>query len=120
MHRRQRLHCSFFFSFAMGFFDSLFGQPVELVWEDRTFRRGDRVKTRDGGTAAMRPDDSGHKRDLKIDAGRTGTVLRRSHGDILFIEWDAQRWEEYKGKRKVLLASFQASIHADYLDVIRS
>ncbi len=50
-------------------------RAVEVVWQGRKFRRGDRVRvTSWAGT--IKPDESGHPAELNADAGRTGTVIR--------------------------------------------
>ena len=106
---------------------------VEVVWQGRKFRRGDRVRvTSWAGT--IKPDESGHGAELNADAGRTGTVVRgekrqatsyfRPDPDepiqILLVRWDRQTWTENGSRRRVTLAPFESTIHADYLRVVRN
>lgn len=106
---------------------------VEVVWEGRKFRRGDRVRvTSWAGT--IKPDESGHAAELNADAGRTGTVIRGEKRQatsyfkpdpdeplqILLVKWDRQTWTENATGRRVALAPFESTIHADYLRVIRN
>lgn len=105
---------------------------IEVVWEGRKFRRGDRVRvTSWAGT--VKPDESGHRAELNADTGRTGTVIRgekrqatsyfRPDPDeplqVLLVKWDSQTWTEKDGGRRVRLGAFESTIHADYLKVIR-
>lgn len=106
---------------------------VEVVWEGRKFRRGDRVRvTSWAGT--IKPDESGHPAELNADAGRTGTVIRGEKRQatsyfkpdpdepiqILLVKWDRQTWTENGGGKRVTLGPFESTIHADYLRVIRN
>ena len=107
-------------------------RAVEVVWQGRAFRRGDRVRvTSWAGT--IKPGESGHPAELNADAGRTGTVIRgekrqatsyfRPDPDepiqILLVKWDRQTWTENGTARRVTLGAFESTIHADYLKVIR-
>ena len=106
---------------------------VEVVWQGRKFRRGDRIRvTSWAGT--IKPDESGHAAELDADAGRTGTVIRgekrqatsyfRPDPDepiqILLVRWDGQTWTENGTARRVTLDAFESTIHADYLKVVRT
>lgn len=106
---------------------------VEVVWQGRKFRRGDRVRvTSWAGT--IKPDESGHPAELNADAGRTGTVIRgakrqatsyfRPDPDepiqILLVKWDRQTWTENGTAKRVALGAFESTIHADYLKVIKT
>ena len=105
---------------------------VEVVWQGRKFRRGDRVRvTSWAGT--IKPDESGHTAELNADAGRTGTVIRGEKRQatsyfkpdpnepiqILLIRWDRQTWTENGSAKRVTLDAFESTIHADYLKVIK-
>lgn len=106
---------------------------VEVVWEGRKFRRGDRVRvTSWAGT--IKPDESGHGAELNADVGRTGTVIRGEKRQatsyfkpdpdepiqILLVRWDRQTWTENGSRKRVTLAPFESTIHADYLRVVRN
>jgi hypothetical protein len=108
-------------------------RAVEVVWQGREFRRGDRVRvTSWAGT--IKPDESGHPAELNADAGRTGTVVRGAKRQatsyfkpdpdepiqILLVKWDGQTWTENGGAKRVRLGAFESTIHADYLKVIKS
>lgn len=106
---------------------------VEVVWQGRKFRRGDRVRvTSWAGT--IKPDESGHAAELNADVGRTGTVIRGEKRQatsyfkpdpdeplqILLVKWDKQTWTENATGKRVALGPFESTIHADYLRVIRN
>ena len=108
-------------------------RAVEVVWQGREFRRGDRVRvTSWAGT--IKPDESGHPAELNADAGRTGTVIRGAKRQatsyfkpdpdepiqILLVKWDRQTWTENGTAKRVALGAFESTIHADYLKVIKS
>ena len=108
-------------------------RAVEVVWQGREFRRGDRVRvTSWAGT--IKPDESGHPAELNADAGRTGTVIRGAKRQatsyfkpdpdepiqILLVKWDRQTWTENGTAKRVTLGVFESTIHADYLKVIKT
>lgn len=108
----------------MNILESLFGPEVELVYQGTSFHRGDKVLTKNGGESQVPPDKSGHRVPVLVGDGRTGRVLKKDFGDLLLIEWDAQKWQE-AGQRRggkevgpwVQIGAFKSTIHADYLDI---
>jgi hypothetical protein len=106
---------------------------VEVVWQGKRFRRGDRVRvTSYAGT--IKPDESGYEAEINADAGRTGTVIRgakrqtrsyfkpdpREPLQVLLIRWDRQTWTRNDTAQTVTLEEFESTIHADYLKVIKA
>ena len=60
----------------MGFFNSLFGRRVVMVWEGTTFRERDRILSQHAGETTLKSDETGHRVEVRLGDGKTGTVVR--------------------------------------------
>jgi hypothetical protein len=81
----------------------------------------------------VKPDESGHPTELNLSTGKIGTVIRGEKRQpssyftpdpnepiqILRIRWDKQTWTENGTRKLVKLDKFEATVHADYLRVIK-
>jgi len=95
-----------------------------VVYQGATFRAGDRIRVRlRAGT--FKPRETGYPREVVVGAGRTGEVVcfvRRGNGPAFIlarVRWDRQAWPVYRSGGTVALEPFEATIHVDYLEVIR-
>lgn len=96
---------------------------TEIQNKGRTFRAGDHVviKTRAG---TFKPKDTRHSIDISAEPGRTGIVLggvKPASGSmqsaVLLVRFDAQVWHDTSSSMaEVALESFEATIHADYME----
>src|SRR5205814_477969 len=103
---------------------SLFGRPVVIEWEGTTFREQDRVISRRSDETTCKPEETGHRVEVLLGDGKTGTVTKACNQGryLIWVEWDPQRWQE-AGKRRrgvevgqfVQLQSFQCCLHVDYV-----
>lgn len=118
----------------------------EIIWQGKTFRKGDRVKINEEA-GVFSTQETKHRMEIIAAVGKTGTVIRGVNREanqfinpkpdepiqMALIKWDKQEWNEtidedspqyidendnFTPGRKVKLKSFEAVIHADYLDVI--
>ena len=114
----------------MEFFDSLFGRKVAAVQEGTTFHRGDRIVSKvgkDSSETTLKPEEIGHRVEVLLGAGKTGTVVRGHHKrkDWIYIQWDAQKWQEPGKRRKgvemgdfVQIPSFESNLHIEYVVLV--
>lgn len=113
----------------MGLLEWLFGPGTAsprlvMEWEGVAFRERDRVVSRNSGETTIKPDETGHRVEVLLGDGKTGSVVRvcNASRNWIYVEWDAQRWQE-AGKRRggkdvgkwVRLAAFQCCLHVDYI-----
>ncbi len=107
------------------------GEITEIVYEGKTFHKGDRVKvTSFAGT--VKPDESGYAKELVAGAGIVGTVVRGEKRQatsyfepepnepiqIAVVKWDAQKWQIDNKTKSPVIKSFESTIHISYLEVI--
>jgi hypothetical protein len=79
----------------------------ELVWEGKTFRAG-----------TAKPNETGNGRELVIEAGRTGVMVRGEPVQVVRVRWDAQEWTDWETGKKVRAPSFESTCHVSYLEVV--
>ena len=110
--------------------NSPFAQTDTIIWEGKTFVKGDRVRIMSlAGT--KKPKDTGHSEELDSGPGQTGIILYGQKRDpstysftkdepiqLVMVHWDEQVWYEDYSRKRILLPSFKSTIHADYLEVI--
>ena len=86
-----------------------------------------RIKSTAG---TFKPVDTGHSIEVRAEAGRTGIVLggvKRADPvtkdepiQVLLIRFDEQAWRDSSSSGgPVTLKPFEASIHADYVEVVK-
>ena len=101
-----------------------------VVWEGRTFRRGDRVRiAKWAGT--FKPEETGAAVEVQAAEGHVGVVIsgeKRKSTDtinpnepiqIVRVRWLPQKWKASEGDRSLDLPQFEATIHVSYLEVIQ-
>ncbi|MEL6182723.1 MAG: pentapeptide repeat-containing protein [Myxococcota bacterium] len=98
-----------------------------VLWKQRTIHHGDRVRIH-SRAGTFKPRDTRHDAQIEATTGHCGTVLwgeRRAEMlganepiQVLRVLWDAQTWRTWQTDLRVPLGPFEATIHADYLDVI--
>ena len=101
----------------------------EVVWNSTTFKAGDHVRIKSvAGT--FKPKDTGHSIEVRAEAGRTGIVLggvKRADPidpnepiQVVLVRFDEQTWRDTSSSGgPVTLKPFEATIHADYLEVVK-
>ena len=100
-----------------------------VVYKGVTFNAGDhvRIKSRAG---TFKPTDTGYSIEVGADPGKTGIVLggmKRAEPlsasepiQIVLVRFDPQNWTDASSARApVPIASFEATIHADYLELLK-
>lgn len=112
-------------------------KKLAIVYKGKEYRIGDRVRiVFRAGT--FKPVETGHKNEIGARAGHTGTILNAETFvfskrlqqllnvklspqslQLANVKWDPQEWTDDKTKELVTLPEFNASIHPDYLEVIR-
>jgi hypothetical protein len=108
-------------------------QPaVPIVqWEGKTFRAGDTVRIfKWAGT--FKPSETAYPDEIDAAPFRTGVVLRGEkrkdslHLDIdaaepiqiVRVRWHRQMWKVNLKDQTILLGEFEATIHADHIEVL--
>ena len=104
--------------------------PV-VTWEGRTFRTGDTVRIfKWAGT--FKPSETGYPDEIDAAPFRTGVVLRGEkrkdswHLDIdpsepiqiVRVRWHRQTWKVNLKDQTITLGEFEATIHADHIEVV--
>jgi hypothetical protein len=105
--------------------------PV-VTWEGKTFRTGDTVRIfKWAGT--FKPSETGYPHDIDAAPFRTGVVLRgEMRKDTLHLEidraepiqivrvrWHRQTWKVNLKDQTIMLGEFEATIHADHIEVVQ-
>ena len=104
--------------------------PV-VTWEGRTFRTGDTVRIfKWAGT--FKPSETGYPHEIDAAPFRTGVVLggeKRKDSwhlridpaepiQIVRVRWHRQTWKVNLKDQTILLGEFEATIHADHIEVV--
>ena len=102
-----------------------------VTWEGKTFRAGDTVRIfKWAGT--FKPSETGYPDEIDAGPFRTGVVLRGEkrkdswHLDIdpsepiqiVRVRWHRQTWKVNLKDQTITLGEFEATIHADHLEVM--
>ena len=102
-----------------------------VTWEGRTFRTGDTVRIfKWAGT--FKPSETGYPDEIDAAPFRTGVVLggeKRKDSwhlridpaepiQIVRVRWHRQTWKVNLKDQTILLEPFEATIHADHIEVL--
>jgi hypothetical protein len=102
-----------------------------VTWEGKTFRTGDTVRIfKWAGT--FKPSETGYPDEIDAAPFRTGVVLRGEkrkdslHLDIdaaepiqvVRVRWHRQPWKVTLKDQTIVLGEFEATIHADHIEVL--
>lgn len=101
----------------------------EVVWKSTTFKAGDHVQIK-ALAGTFKPKDTGHSIEVRGETGRTGIVLggvKRADPidpnepiQVVLVRFDEQAWRDTSSSGgPVTLKPFEATIHADYLEVVK-
>lgn len=101
---------------------------TQVVYKGRTLTAGDHVAiVKTAGT--FKPKDTGHSIEVRAEPGRTGIVLggvKRADPidpnepvQVVLVRFDEQAWRDTSSSGgPVMLKPFEATIHADYVEVV--
>lgn len=101
---------------------------TEFTWKGETFKAGDHVVVT-GRSGTFKPRDTGAATDVNAVPGKTGIVLGGAERDpsirmsqsepiqVALVRWDKQMWDG--GGEPFELEPFEATIHSEYLDVVK-
>lgn len=100
--------------------------PILVSWEGADFREGDSVRIH-SRAGTFKPADTGYPTEVVAGPGQTGVAVsahRRTPPlradeplQVLRVRFAPQAWVSVSGER-VALGAFEATIHADYLEIV--